>query len=160
MKQTIVSSGGGWLWEKLWISPTPPTALPLFSKSSWRPQWWWVHTIAEVCNLSPEMYYYASPTLRSETTLPLKKTTARMLKTTTPCNRWKIFLLMPYSHVITFCLAWQHHDVFQTSATASKRWRIEPQSRPLILCSEHLAECDFVNFMADYQRRFASKRNL
>ena len=35
-----------------------------------------------------------------------------------------------------------------------------PQSRPLILSSEHFAECDFVNFMADYQMRFASKRNL
>ena len=51
-----------------------------------------------------------------------------MLKTTTPCNRWKIFLSIPYPHVITFCLVWQHHDVFQTSATASKRLRIEPKS--------------------------------
>ena len=51
-----------------------------------------------------------------------------MLKTTTPCNRWKIFLSIPYLHVITFYLVWQHHDVFQTSATASKRLRIEPKS--------------------------------
>ena len=29
------------------------------------------------------------------------------------------------------------------------------ESRPLILCSEHFAECDFVNFMAEYQMRFA-----
>ena len=28
------------------------------------------------------------------------------------------------------------------------------------LCSEHFAECDFVNFMAEYQMGFASKRNL
>ena len=35
-----------------------------------------------------------------------------------------------------------------------------PQSRPLILCSEHFAECDFVNFLAEYQKEFASKRNL
>ena len=35
-----------------------------------------------------------------------------------------------------------------------------PQSHPLILCSEHFAECDFVNVMAEYQMRFASKRNL
>ena len=35
-----------------------------------------------------------------------------------------------------------------------------PQSRPLILCSEHFAECDFVNFMAEYQMGFASKQNL
>ena len=28
------------------------------------------------------------------------------------------------------------------------------------LCSEHFAECDFANFMAEYQRGFASKRNL
>ena len=35
-----------------------------------------------------------------------------------------------------------------------------PQSRTLILCSEHFAECHFVNFMAEYQMRFASKRNL
>ena len=26
-----------------------------------------------------------------------------------------------------------------------------PQSRPLILCSEHFAECDFVTFMAEYR---------
>ena len=51
-----------------------------------------------------------------------------MLKTTIPCNRWKIFLSIPYPHVITFCLVWQHHDVFQTSVTASKRLRIEPKS--------------------------------
>ena len=30
-----------------------------------------------------------------------------------------------------------------------------PQSYPLILCSEHFTECDFVNFMAEYQMRFA-----
>ena len=30
-----------------------------------------------------------------------------------------------------------------------------PQSRPLILCSEHFSECDFVNFMAEYQMMFA-----
>ena len=51
-----------------------------------------------------------------------------MLKTTTPYNRWKSFLSIPYPHVITFGLVWQHHDVFQTSATASKRLRIEPKS--------------------------------
>ena len=28
------------------------------------------------------------------------------------------------------------------------------------LCSEHFAECDFVNFMAEYQMGFASKRNF
>ena len=28
------------------------------------------------------------------------------------------------------------------------------------LCSEHFAECDFVNSMAEYQMGFASKRNL
>ena len=28
------------------------------------------------------------------------------------------------------------------------------------LCNEHFAECDFVNFMAEYQMGFASKRNL
>ena len=28
------------------------------------------------------------------------------------------------------------------------------------LCSEHFADCDFVNFMAEYQMGFASKRNL
>ena len=28
------------------------------------------------------------------------------------------------------------------------------------LCSEHFAECDFVNFMEEYQMGFASKRNL
>ena len=28
------------------------------------------------------------------------------------------------------------------------------------LCSEHFVECDFVNFMAEYQKGFASKRNL
>ena len=78
--------------------------------------------------LFPKMYYYASPTLRSETTLQLKQNTARMLKTTTPYNRWKIFLWNPYPHVITFCLICQHHEVFQTSATASKRLRIEPKS--------------------------------
>ena len=33
-----------------------------------------------------------------------------------------------------------------------------PQSR--LLCSEHFAECDFVNFMAEYQMGFTSKRNL
>ena len=28
------------------------------------------------------------------------------------------------------------------------------------LCSEHFAECDFVNVMAEYQMGFASKRDL
>ena len=28
------------------------------------------------------------------------------------------------------------------------------------LCSEHFAECDFVNFMAEYQMGFASEQNL
>ena len=28
------------------------------------------------------------------------------------------------------------------------------------LCSEYFAEYDFVNFMAEYQMGFASKRNL
>ena len=28
------------------------------------------------------------------------------------------------------------------------------------LCSEHFAECDFVNFMVEYQMGFASKRIL
>ena len=50
-----------------------------------------------------------------------------MLKTTTARNRWKIFPSVPYPHVITFCLVWQHHDVLQTSATASKRLRIGPK---------------------------------
>ena len=40
--------------------------------------------------LFPKMYYYGSPTHKSETTLPLK-TTARMLKTTISRNRWSIF---------------------------------------------------------------------
>ena len=40
----------------------------------------------------------------------------------------KDFLSIPYPHVITFCLVWQHHDVFQTSAIASKRLRIEPKN--------------------------------
>ena len=67
-----------------------------------------------------------------------------MLKTTTPCNGWKIFLSIPchfsIDHVITFCLVWQHHDVFQTSATASKRLRIEPKSCILM----HLLEATCV----------------
>ena len=33
---------------------------------------------------------------------------------------------VPSCHYI--CLVWQHHDVFQTSATPSKRLRIEPKS--------------------------------
>ena len=83
------------------------------------------------------MYYYASPT----TTLPLKNThTAIMLKTTTPCNRWKTFLSIPYPHFITFCLVWQHHDVLQTSVTASKRLRIRPKSCILLQLFE--ATCD------------------
>ena len=28
------------------------------------------------------------------------------------------------------------------------------------LCSEHFAECDFLNFMEEYQMGFASKQNL
>ena len=28
------------------------------------------------------------------------------------------------------------------------------------LCSEHFVECNFVNFMAEYQMAFASERNL
>ena len=28
------------------------------------------------------------------------------------------------------------------------------------LCNEHFAECDFINFMAEHQMGFASKRNL
>ena len=28
------------------------------------------------------------------------------------------------------------------------------------LCSEHFAECNFINFMAEYQMGFASKQNL
>ena len=61
-------------------------------------------------------------------TLPLKKkTTAPILKTITPCNRWKSFLSIPYPQFITFCLVWQHH-VLQTSATVSKRFRIGPKS--------------------------------
>ena len=50
-----------------------------------------------------------------------------MLKTTT---LWKIFLSIPYPHVITFCLVWQHHDVFQTSATASVK-KIENRAEKL-----------------------------
>ena len=50
-----------------------------------------------------------------------------MLRTTTPRNRWKIFPSVAYTHVITFCSVWQHHDVLQTSATASKRLRIWPE---------------------------------
>ena len=37
---------------------------------------------------------------------------------------------------------------------------VAPQSRPLILCSEHFAQCDFVNFIIRIQMGFASKRNL
>ena len=80
--------------------------------------------------LFPKMCYYASSTLRSETTLPLKRKRkkAHMLKTTTPCNRWKIVLSIPYPHVVAFCLVWQHHDVFHVPATASKIVRIGPKS--------------------------------
>ena len=56
------------------------------------------------------------------------KTTPCMLKTTTWCNRGKIFLSIPYPHFITICLVWQHHNVLQTSVTASKRFRIGPAS--------------------------------
>ena len=79
--------------------------------------------------LVPKMHYYLSPTLRSETVLPLKKH-ACMLKTTTPCycNRWKIFLSILYPHFITFCFIWQHHDMLQTSAIESKNFRIGPKS--------------------------------
>ena len=51
-----------------------------------------------------------------------------MLKTTTPCNRWEIFLSILYPHVITFCLVWQLHNMFQTSVTASKRLKIKLKS--------------------------------
>ena len=50
-----------------------------------------------------------------------------MLKTATPRNRWKIIPSVLYPHVITFCLVWQHHDVLQTSATASEWLRIGPK---------------------------------
>ena len=50
-----------------------------------------------------------------------------MLKTTTPCNRWMIFLSIPYPHGVTFCLVWQHHDVFHIPVTTSKRLRIGPK---------------------------------
>ena len=62
-----------------------------------------------------------------------------MLKTTTARNRWKIFPSVPYPHVITFCLVWQHHDVLQTSATASKRLRIGPKG--CILLQHFEATC-------------------
>ena len=74
--------------------------------------------------LFPKMYYSASPaltlSLRSETMLLLENT-AHMLETTTPCNRWKLFLSLH------FCLVWQHHEVLQTSVTASKTFRIGAQ---------------------------------
>ena len=31
---------------------------------------------------------------------------------------------------------------------------------PISMCSEHFAECNFINFMAEYQMGFVSKRNL
>ena len=70
--------------------------------------------------LFPKMYYYASSTRRSETTLPLEN------QTTAPCNRF--FPSIPYPQVITFCLVWQHHDVFHIPATASERLRIGTKS--------------------------------
>ena len=63
-----------------------------------------------------------------------------MLKTTTQCNSWKTFLSIPYPHFITFCLVWHHHDVLQTSVTASKRLRIGPKSCILLQLFE--ATCD------------------
>ena len=38
--------------------------------------------------------------------------------------------------------------------------RADFDAAPQYLCSEHFAECGFVNFMAEYQMGFASKRNL
>ena len=96
----------------------------------------------------PKMYYYALPTLRSLpdiTTLVdwallllllpyQRKTTALALKMT-PCNRWKILLFLMYLYFIMFCFIW-HHDKLQTSATASKEFRISPKS--CILCVRNL----------------------
>ena len=55
--------------------------------------------------LFPKMYYYASPTLRSETTLPLKDHST-YVKITTPCNRWFFFSIdpVPSCHYILFSL--------------------------------------------------------
>ena len=73
-----------------------------------------------------KIYYYPSPTLRSETTWPLKNQSTYVRNNHTR-NRWKIFPSVPYPHVITFCLVWQHYDMLQTSSTASKRLRIGPK---------------------------------
>ena len=55
--------------------------------------------------LFPKLYYYASPTLRSETTLPLKDHST-YVKITTPCNRWFFFSIdpVPSCHYILFSL--------------------------------------------------------
>ena len=37
-------------------------------------------------------------------------------------------------------------------------WDAAPQSCPLILCSEHFAECNFIKFMVEYHMRFAQSR--
>ena len=47
-----------------------------------------------------------------------------------------VFLSIPYPHFITFCLVSLHHDVLQTSATASKRFRTEPKGCILTQLSE------------------------
>ena len=74
------------------------------------PPLWWVHTIAEVCNFSLKCINTRRLPLGQKRRYRLKKNTARMLKTTTPCNRWKIFLLVLDPHIITFSLVWQHHE--------------------------------------------------
>ena len=111
--------------------------------------------------LFPKMYYYASPTLRSETTLPLKKkkTPQKNKNKNTPCNRWKVFLSIPYPH-ITFCLVWQHHDVFQTSATASKRLRIEPKSCILLQLFEATCVRNLLNVKNLEHEKFQEQYNV
>ena len=59
---------------------------------------WWVHPTAEVCYFSPKCI--TTRRLRRYR----KTTTALTLKTTTPCNRWMIFLSIPYPHFILFSL--------------------------------------------------------
>ena len=78
------------------------------------------------------------------------------------CGRQKA-LTMP-----AYCIAANCNN---SQATQSITMHEFPLNRPAVrrkwlrlshahLCSEHFAECDFVNFMAEYQMGFASKRNL
>ena len=61
-----------------------------------------------------------------------KNTACKMLKTTTPHNRWKIFSISPVPSCRYICLVWQHHHVLQTSATACKRLIIGPKGSILL----------------------------